>query len=198
MQGTVLKIDVKSDEGIICAENGKRLTFCPQKADGVAVRGVVVDFVEDNDKAVDVVVVKTSWFARFDWLMWFLFSWQGRISRAQFLWYVTAACLIVPLSPVPFRVLTAWTGLCVVTKRFHDTGRSFFWVAAALLCAAATGTLAFLPSCADLATTEVMTVCGAVDVLTGLFVLYLCFADGNICPNKYGKEPYVCMTKCVK
>lgn len=214
MQGIVLQADVKSDKGIICDEDGNRIPFKIQDTVGSAVCGVTVDFDITDGEASDIVVRKMPWSARFDWLFWFLFSTRGRISRDQFIVYVIGVSLLIPFMVtgllltyvIPtvlfslsiFPLLVVWTKICVVTKRFHDTNHCAGWLWASIILPAVTVALVEQPYFGDFLTHEVIAAFVAIDSLLFLFCLYLCFAGGNINTNKYGKAPYVCVTKFLK
>ena len=190
MKGVVLDFDVKSNEGILRADDGRRYAFNADACkNDIPLAGCAVDFEESFGAVSDVFVTSVPKSVLADKLFWFLFSFRGRISRDAFLAFLAGAFCIFPLltvfaafSPVVlFRqifliFLAVYIGSCVAVKRFHDTGTSGWWIGAVL----------FVSICV----LAVLTLYG----LLVLFCLYSCFAKGDIGENAYGKEPASCRT----
>lgn len=208
MKGVVLDFDVKSNEGILRADDGRRYSFNADACkNDIPLAGCAVDFEESFGAVSDVFVTSVPKSVLADRLFWFLFSFRGRISRDAFLAFLAGAFCIFPLltvfaafSPVVlFRqifliFLPVYIGSCVAVKRFHDTGTSGWWIGAALVI----GSYFFTVYAGVLsAPFRSLTLIYAVLTLYGLlvlFCLYSCFAKGDIGENAYGKEPASCRT----
>lgn len=212
MQGIVLDIDLKSDTGSIRAEDGQRYIFKTESCrNGFPLTGSTVDFeIKDDNTANDVYTIKTSWRSKFDWLFWFVFSFRGRISRDQFIVFLTVIVCVLPIlvvsnvlagistgfNIVSFFVL-AYISCSVIVKRFHDSGSSSFWLYLLL------GYGLFVGMIAGGVINFIFLLSGisflvAVQALLLLFCFYLCFSKGNIGKNKYGDEPYSSKTLRLK
>lgn len=198
MKGIVLDADVKSGTGIICAENGERFDFkyenCAHKA--AVLPSCEVEFIAKSGEAVEIYVLRSPARAKIDRLTWFLFSTRGRASRDQFFWFLAAISVAVAVLPVFALFVAAYAAVCVLAKRFHDTGRSMAWLfvfALFLGVAAAQDKLPAFPAFA-----EVRYVLYGLCALSGLFCLYLTFAQGNVGKNAYGDEPCKSFTKRLK
>ena len=130
MKGIVLDADVKSGTGIICAENGERFDFkyenCAHKA--AVLPSCEVEFIAKSGEAVEIYVLRSPARAKIDRLTWFLFSTRGRASRDQFFWFLAAISVAVAVLPVFALFVAAYAAVCVLAKRFHDTGRSMAWL----------------------------------------------------------------------
>lgn len=208
MKGLVLDFDVKSNEGVLRGEDGRRYVF---KADAckkdIPLAGCEVDFEESFGAVSEIYVTsvpKTVWLDR---LFWFLFSFRGRISRDSFLVFLAGAFCVFPIltlfaaySPVVSGAanlalfLSVYVGSCVIVKRFHDTGTGGWWLGAALVVG-----VYFSSVYAGVLASPFrnLTVIYALLTLYGLlvlFCLYCCFAKGDIGENSYGKEPPSCKT----
>ena len=98
MQGIVLKLDLKTDTGLIRGGDGKRYLFDVKNVEyGLPLEGCAVDFETDEEgKPVSLCVVKTSFKAETDRLFWLLCSWRGRVSRAGFMIFAAAALVLLP------------------------------------------------------------------------------------------------------
>ncbi len=204
MKGVVLDFDVKSNEGILRADDGRRYAFNADACkNDVPLAGCAVDFEESFGAVSDVFVTSVPKSVLADRLFWFLFSFRGRISRDAFLAFLAGAICIFPLltvfaafSPVVLFLifLAVYIGSCVAVKRFHDTGTSGWWIGAVLfvsICVLAVLTeVLSLPFRSPILIYAVLTLYG----LLVLFCLYSCFAKGDIGENAYGKEPASCRT----
>lgn len=208
MKGVVLDFDVKSNEGVLRADDGKRYAF---KADvcknDVPLAGCAVDFEESFGAVSDVYVTSVPKSVLADKLFWFLFSFRGRISRDAFLVFLAGVFCVFPIltlfaaySPVVSAAanlalfFSVYIGSCVGVKRFHDTGTSGWWLGAAMIFGIYFSAVyaGVLPSLFRNA-----VIIYAVLILYGLlilFCLYSCFAKGDIGENSYGKEPASCRT----
>lgn len=215
MQGIVLEIDLKSNKGLVRADDGKRYEFKTDSCrNGVPLAGSTADFEIKDNVAVDVYTLKTSLKAKLDWLFWFLFSFRGRISRDQFISFLALSVVFLPF-PAAFSILASlsdisgsffgfmsllfmYVFLTAAVKRFHDGGASAFWMIFTLaqtvfLTLIMSGVLN-LPFIGP----AFVYVLIALLALSVFFCLYLCFVRGNIGDNKYGAEPYVCRTVRLK
>ena len=211
MQGIVLEIDLKSDTGLIRGDDGKRYEFKMQSCrNGLALEGCRVDFEIAEKSASEIYILSLSLKAKLDWLFWFLFSFRGRISRDQFMVFLTGAVLLLPL-PV---VCAAWSGIgafftvgwmiafyvffAVIVKRFHDSSSSAFWLVFTLLLSAfVTLIVTRVLNLAFIGTTAMYALIAFL-ALAVIFCLYLCFAKGSIGKNRYGEEPYFSRTVRLK
>lgn len=210
MQGIVLKLDLKSDSGVIRADDGNRYAFDINNVDyGSPLEGCVVDFDTDEEgKPVSLCVVKTSCKARADWLFWFLCAWRGRISRVGAMTFFAALLVGLPvlLSPAVYAgmpdgwlfgtgLAAAYVTFSVLVKRFHDSGCSAGWLFSTLfldvLVLAAGSRIVSVPFLSSNAVLSVMFIFAG---LMTLYCLYLCFARGTLGENKYGKQPEPCKT----
>jgi len=209
MQGIVLTVDLKSDAGVVRADDGKRYEFKMTDCEtGCPLNGCKVDFETDGDgKAVRMHVVETPLKPAFDWLYWFMFSLRGRISRDQFVAFSAAALLLLPFPAVAM----AWAGLpliypvlttcgavyvlfAVLVKRFHDSGSSAFWLVTTAVVGIVAASAMFKVVALPFLSGEAVSMLCAVFGLFVLFCLYLCFAKGTMGENRYGKEPASCKT----
>lgn len=195
MKGIVLDADVKSGTGIICAENGERFDFkyenCPHKA--AVLPFCDVEFIAQNGEAVEIYVLRSPCRAQIDKLTWFLFSTKGRASRDQFFWFLLAFAPVCAVLPAFSAVLAVYVALCVLIKRFHDTGHSAAWLFVFAFFAAAVAAqerFAAFPLFV-----EIKYVLYGLCAPAGLFCLYLAFAQGNVGKNAYGEEPFKSCTK---
>lgn len=215
MQGIVLEIDLKSNKGLVRADDGKRYEFKTDSCrSGVPLAGSTADFEIKENAAVDIYTVKTPLKAKLDWLFWFLFSFRGRISRDQFISFLALSVLLLPF-PAAFSVLASlsdisgsffglmsmlvfYVFLTIVIKRFHDVGASSFWVVFTLVQTVfLTLIMSGVLNLPFIGTTFVYVLITLL-ALSVIFCLYLCFARGNIGENRYGAEPYVCRTVRLK
>lgn len=209
MQGTVLNVDLKSDSGLVRGDDGARYAFALSVCRaGVPLEGARVDFESENGACVDVYTLSTPVKAKLDWLFWFLFSARGRISRDQLIVFLAAAALFLPLPAlcamlagsatlsVTGGVLSFYVFCAVLTKRFHDSGSSAFWLAFTLclsliLALIYSGVLKGVPAAGVWAVVALLC-------LSALFCLYLCLAKGSFGANGYGAEPYASRTVRLK
>lgn len=215
MQGIVLDIDLKSNKGLVRADDGRRYEFKTDACrNGVPLTGSVADFEIKDNAAVDIYTVKTSLKAKLDWLFWFLFSFRGRISRDQFVSFLALSIILLPF-PAAFSLLASlsdisgsffgfmsllliYVCLTVVIKRFHDVGASAFWVIFTMVqCVFLTLIMSGVLNLPLIGAVFVYVLI-ALLALSVIFCLYLCFARGNIGENRYGAEPYVCRTVRLK
>ena len=211
MQGIVLDIDLKTDSGVIRGDDQLRYEF--DLADcrkGNPLDGATVDFEVQDGKAVAIYVLSSPLKAKIDSLFWFLFSFRGRISRDQFLMFITASLLVLPLPAV----CAVWSGLpafweiggllfsfsflSVLVKRFHDSGTSAAWLFFTLVFVLFVMSVSFRVLNLAFIGTTALYVLIALSALLIVFCLYLCFAKGSIGSNRYGKEPCSCKTVRLK
>ncbi len=208
MQGIVLAVDLKSDTGLIRADDGNRYEFDMEDCEtGCPLNGNTVDFEIDGGKAVKMHVVKSSIKSFLDGLYWFMFSLRGRISRDGFVAFFAIA---LPAFLFPAAAM-AWAGLpliypalmgsgiayvlfAVLVKRFHDSGSSAFWLIATVFIGVIAACAMFKVVAFPFLSDEVVSLLCAVFGLFVLFCLYLSFAKGTIGENRYGKEPASCKT----
>lgn len=208
MQGIVLTVDLKSDTGVIRADDGKRYEFNMADCEtGCPLNGDKVDFETDGDKAVKMHVVKVSVKSIFDGLFWFMFSLRGRISRDAFVAFFAVALLAFPFPaaavawaglPLIYPVLVgcgvAYVLFAVLVKRFHDSGSSAFWLITTVVVGVVAALAMFKVVAFPFLSGEVVSMLCAVFGLFVLFCLYLSFAKGTLGENRYGKQPASCKT----
>ena len=211
MQGIILEIDLKTDSGIIRGEDQIRYEFgLPACRNGLPLEGSTVDFEIRDGKAAEVYILKTTLKAKLDWLLWFLFSFRGRISRDQLMVFFAASLLLLPFPAV----LAVWSGFSLfwelgavvfayvcatlLVKRFHDSGTSAGWLIFTLAFAVfVLSVVSRILNLAFIGTTAIYILI-VLSGLMGVFCLYLCCAKGSIGANRYGNEPYSCRTVRLK
>ncbi len=208
MQGIVLELDLKTDTGLIRAEDGNRYEFKVQTSRGEPpLVGCHVDFELKDNTAHAIYTIKRPLKAKLDWLFWLLFYSRGRISRETYVWFLTSSVFILPLlshltknAPLSFgffvvmSLLTLHIFISVTTKRFHDSNASCFWLILTIVLGII---LALVMSQVISVTSFGLT---GFYLLIGLFSLcvlfcsYFCFAKGSLGKNRYGEEPQTCQT----
>lgn len=135
MRGTVLGFDPLGNTGAITGYDARRYEFVrlDWHAEGQPVRGDLVDFVEQGQRATQIYRVEPADVPQS--FLDFYFTLSGRASRSQY-WLR----LILPVSLLSllldaiasagepsltvlsqlFRVLALWPGIAVLVKRIHD------------------------------------------------------------------------------
>ena len=141
-----------------------------------------------------------------DWFVYCLrhyATFKGRASRSEFWWFYLvvligigatyALRLIAPVAAHAIRdlwdLLLALPHLAVTTRRLHDVGRSFWWVAAFLIDFALV-LLFELSNTGDSLATTILGLLAIVALFALLIILlYLLVISGDPKPNRYGDPP---------
>jgi uncharacterized membrane protein YhaH (DUF805 family) len=141
-----------------------------------------------------------------DWFVYCLrhyATFRGRASRSEFWWFYLvvligiaatyALRLIAPVAAHAIRdvwnLLLALPHLAVTTRRLHDVGRSFWWVAALLIDFA----LVLLFELNNASDSLATTILGLLAILAFfallIILLYLLAIPGDSKRNRYGDPP---------
>jgi uncharacterized membrane protein YhaH (DUF805 family) len=177
MRGRVLEFNPDRSAGLASGDDGKRYRFSGTEWRGAAwpVQGDEVDFLADGDTAREVFpVVAQSEPMRWEW---FLFSFEGRITRRDYWLRFALPLFVITLvldglaSAADFAGLNVisllinlflmWPSFAVGAKRCHDRDRSG-WFQLILL----------------------IPLVGAVWLL-----IELGFLRGTVGPNRFGPDP---------
>jgi uncharacterized membrane protein YhaH (DUF805 family) len=151
MRGEVITVDGLTGDGSISGEDGARYSFAAASSRVSLMTGDRVDFVPLDGVATEIMVMTSSvrpavspsigrapvrpYDAAYNF-GWAMFAFDGRLRRSHFwiswaiLFGVGIVTNFIPFFGTLISLALLWPHIAIGVKRFHDMGRSGWWITA--------------------------------------------------------------------